>query len=154
MKKRNSLIITVSVLILFIIGYYLSATFVHKPLSDSQLDYYEEIALNVFEKTVGNVTIETDEVIVNKTPSTITVSPKYGYVGFVKATLENENYFLAVVLNETEEPSDDYVVLKEKLDNDKQYVIKVEDANTLAKLVNLFTISLSNSVYGIGESAI
>ena len=71
-----------------------------------------------------------------------------------KATLENENYFLAVVLNETEEPSDDYVVLKEKLDNDKQYVIKVEDANTLAKLVNLFTISLSNSVYGIGESAI
>ena len=69
-------------------------------------------------------------------------------------TLENENYFLAVVLNETEEPSDDYVVLKEKLDNDKQYVIKVEDANTLAKLVNLFTISLSNSVYGIGESAI
>ena len=61
---------------------------------------------------------------------------------------------MAVVLNETEEPSDDYVVLKEKLDNDKQYVIKVEDANTLAKLVNLFTISLSNSVYGIGESAI
>ena len=91
MKKRNALIIAVSLSILFFIGYYISATFIHKPLSDNQLDYYEEIALNVFEKTVGNVTIETDEVIVSKTPTTITVSPKYGYVGFVKATLENDD---------------------------------------------------------------
>lgn len=91
MKKRNSLIFAVSLSILFFIGYYISATFIHKPLSDNQLDYYEEIALNVFEKTVGNVTIETDEVVVRKTPSDIIVSPKYGYVGFVKATLNNDD---------------------------------------------------------------
>ena len=89
-----------------------------------------------------------------KVDTVITLETNINCLLLEKATLENENYFLAVVLNETEEPSDDYVVLKEKLDNDKQYVIKVEDANTLAKLVNLFTISLSNSVYGIGESAI
>ena len=89
-----------------------------------------------------------------KVGTVITLENNINCLLLEKATLENENYFLAVVLNETEEPSDDYVVLKEKLDNDKQYVIKVEDANTLAKLVNLFTISLSNSVYGIGESAI
>ncbi|HIU11645.1 MAG TPA: hypothetical protein IAB65_02980 [Candidatus Onthocola stercorigallinarum] len=89
-----------------------------------------------------------------KVDTVITLENNINCLLLEKATLENENYFLAVVLNETEEPSDDYVVLKEKLDNDKQYVIKVEDANTLAKLVNLFTISLSNSVYGIGESAI
>lgn len=89
-----------------------------------------------------------------KVDTVITLENNINCLLLEKATLENENYFLAVVLNGTEEPSDDYVVLKEKLDNDKQYVIKVEDANTLAKLVNLFTISLSNSVYGIGESAI
>jgi hypothetical protein len=89
-----------------------------------------------------------------KVDTVITLENNINCLLLEKATLENENYFLAVVLNETEEPSDDYIVLKEKLDNDKQYVIKVEDANTLAKLVNLFTISLSNSVYGIGESAI
>ena len=89
-----------------------------------------------------------------KVDTVITLENNINCLLLEKATLENENYFLAVVLNETEEPSDDYVVLKEKLDNDKQYVIKVEDANNLAKLVNLFTISLSNSVYGIGESAI
>ena len=89
-----------------------------------------------------------------KVDTVITLENNINCLLLEKATLENENYFLAVVLNETEEPSDDYVVLKEKLDNDKQYVIKVEDANTLAKLVNLFTISLSNSVYCIGESAI
>ena len=89
-----------------------------------------------------------------KVDTVITLENNINCLLLEKATLENENYFLAVVLNETEEPSDDYVVLKEKLDNDKQYVIKVEGANTLAKLVNLFTISLSNSVYGIGESAI
>ena len=89
-----------------------------------------------------------------KVDTVITLENNINCLLLEKATIENENYILAVVLNETEEPSDDYVVLKEKLDNDKQYVIKVEDANTLAKLVNLFTISLSNSVYGIGESAI
>lgn len=88
-----------------------------------------------------------------KVDTVITLENNINCLLLEKATLENENYFLAVVLNETEEPSDDYVVLKEKLDNDKQYVIKVEDANTLAKLVNLFTISLSNSVYGIGEES-
>lgn len=89
-----------------------------------------------------------------KVNTVITLENNVNCLLLEKASLENENYFLAVVLNETEEPSDDYVVLKEKLDNDKEYVIKVEDANTLAKLVNLFTIRLNNSAYGVGEGAI
>ena len=137
-----------------------SNTVQERALSGRRLGYQEE-----FDNTTDHTSYYVDNGIIYKRNETsleatndqfieLTLKPDMTYHILEKATLENENYFLAVVLNETEEPSDDYIVLKEKLDNDKQYVIKVEDANTLAKLVNLFTISLSNSVYGIGESAI
>ena len=71
-----------------------------------------------------------------------------------KATLEDKNYFLSVVLTEAEEPSDEYIILQELIEDDGEYVIKVTDEPTLAKLVNLFTIDLSNTAAGISKSAI
>lgn len=63
-----------------------------------------------------------------------------------KANLENSNYFLSVVLNEEEEPSDEYVIFKEILENGEKYVEKVEDQTLLAELLKQFTSSFKNSV--------
>ena len=71
-----------------------------------------------------------------------------------KAIYNDENYFLSVILDESEEPSDEYVILQELIEDDGEYVIKVTDEPTVAKLVNLFTIDLSNTAAGITKSAI
>ena len=68
-----------------------------------------------------------------------------------KASLDNENYFLSVVLNESEEPSDEYVVLKEIIKDDKQFVIKEDDEQILVKLLNLFTLNLNSEMTTVAD---
>lgn len=63
-----------------------------------------------------------------------------------KVNHENSKYFLAVALNEEKEPTDEYAVLKEVIENDKTYVEKVENPEILGKLVDLFTYSLKDKV--------
>ena len=53
---------------------------------------------------------------------------------------------MAVVLNENEEPSDEYVIFKEVLENGEKYVEKVEDENTLNELLKSFTKSFNQMV--------
>ena len=77
-----------------------------------------------------------------KVDTVITLENDVNCLLLEEATLANENYFLAVVLNDDEEPSDEYVILKEHIENDEQYVIRIADEETLGKLVNLFTIKL------------
>ena len=52
--------------------------------------------------------------------SVITLDNDVNCLLLEKVTHENENYFLSVVLNEDEEPSDEYVIFKEIIeDNEK-----------------------------------
>lgn len=89
-----------------------------------------------------------------KVDTVITLENDVNCLLLEKATLEDKNYFLSVVLTDTEEPSDEYVILQELIEDDGEYVIKVTDEPTVAKLVNLFTIDLSNTAVGITKSAI
>ena len=89
-----------------------------------------------------------------KVDTVITLENDVNCLLLEKATLEDKNYFLSVVLTDTEEPSDEYVILQELIEDDGEYVIKVTDEPTVAKLVNLFTIDLSNIAAGITKSAI
>ena len=84
-----------------------------------------------------------------KVDTVITLENDVNCLLLEQAKLENENYFLAVILTDSEEPSDDYVILKEIVEDGKEYVLRINDGYTLAKLVNLFTIDLSNSMAGI-----
>ena len=68
-----------------------------------------------------------------------------------KVTHENENYFLSVVLNEDEEPSDEYVIFKEIIENNENYVEAVADPNLQARLVELFTKEVGKLVDSIPE---
>ena len=89
-----------------------------------------------------------------KVDTVITLENDVNCLLLEKATLEDKNYFLSVVLTDTEEPSDEYVILQELIEDDGEYVIKVTDEPTVAKLVNLFTIDLSHPAAGITKSAI
>lgn len=59
---------------------------------------------------------------------------------------EDNNYFMAVVLNEDEEPTEDYVIFKEIIENNENYVEKVENAKTLSELLKLFTKNVNKFV--------
>lgn len=89
-----------------------------------------------------------------KVDTVITLENDVNCLLLEKATLEDKNYFLSVVLTDTEEPSDEYVILQELIEDDGEYVIKVTDEPTVEKLVNLFAIDLSNTAAGITKSAI
>ena len=68
-----------------------------------------------------------------------------------KAELNNDNYFLSVVLDESEEPSDEYVVLKEINEGADSYVMRVDDESTLVELVKLFTKSFGEKVQNLPD---
>ena len=68
-----------------------------------------------------------------------------------KANYENDNYFLSVVLDEYEEPSDEYVVLKEIVEDNQNYVMRVMDESVLAELLKLFTKSFGEKVANLPD---
>ena len=61
-----------------------------------------------------------------------------------KINYNNNNYFLANILNEEEAPSDESIIFKEIIENDENYVEKVEDE--AHDLLKLFAESIEKSV--------
>ena len=83
--------------------------------------------------------------------SVITLDNDVNCLLLEKVTHENENYFLSVVLNEDEEPSDEYVIFKEIIEDNENYVEAVADPNLQARLVELFTKEVGKLVDSIPE---
>lgn len=81
-----------------------------------------------------------------KVDSVITLENDVNCLLLEKVEYENNNYFMAVVLNEEEEPSDEYVIFKEIIENNENYVEKVEDAELFSLLIQLFTTKVDEFV--------
>ena len=81
-----------------------------------------------------------------KVDTVITLENDVNCLLLEKAVLENNNYFLSVVLDDYEEQSDEYVILKEILEDGNNYVVKVTDNELLSELLNLFTNSFKENV--------
>lgn len=70
--------------------------------------------------------------------SVITLENDVNCLILEKVNYNGDNYFSAVVLNETE-LTDEYVVLKEIIEDNENYVEKVDNADLLMELLKLFT---------------
>lgn len=86
-----------------------------------------------------------------KIDSVITLENDVNCLLLEKVTYDGNNYFLSVVLNEEEEPSDESVIFKEITENNEKYVEKVEDADLLNELLSLFTNSALEMVKNLPE---
>ncbi len=92
MKNRDKIIDVVLIVLavaLFIAGYIISANFLKKPLNESQLDFYEEVARDVYEHGDQIIVEAPNNVTISKTATTITIRPEFGFVGKVEAKLKN-----------------------------------------------------------------
>ena len=78
--------------------------------------------------------------------SVITLDNDVNCLLLERVNYENDNYFLSVMLNEDEEPSDKYAIFKEINENNENYVETVEDPNLQASLIELFTTKVSKLV--------
>ena len=78
--------------------------------------------------------------------SVITLENDVNCLLLEKVTHNSDNYFLSVVLNDEEEPSDEYVIFKEINENGQGFVEKVEDAELLSELVKEFSNSVAKLV--------
>ena len=83
--------------------------------------------------------------------SVITLENDVNCLLLEKVTHNNDNYFLSVVLDEEEEPSDEYVIFKEINEGGQGFVEKVEDGELLAELVKEFTNSVAKLVENLPE---
>lgn len=83
--------------------------------------------------------------------SVITLENDVNCLLLEKVTYNNDNYFLSVVLNEEEEPSDEYVIFKEINEDGQGFVEKVEDGELLAELIKKFTNSVAKLVQNLPE---
>lgn len=81
-----------------------------------------------------------------KIDSVITLDNNENYLLLQKETLENDQYYLSVKLDENEEPTEIYAIFKESIENDGTYVEKIEDVNILTKLVDIFAVSLDKLI--------
>lgn len=78
--------------------------------------------------------------------SVITLENDVNCLLLEKVSYENENYFLAVVLTLDEEPSNNYVIFKEIIEDGENFVEKVEDVKLLKTLLGLFTVNVEELV--------
>ena len=83
--------------------------------------------------------------------SVITLDNDVNCLLLEKVNFETANYLLSVGLNEDEEPSDEYVIVKEIIENNENYVEAVADPNLQARLVELFTKEVGKLVDSIPE---
>lgn len=86
-----------------------------------------------------------------KVDTVITLENDINCLLLEKANYENDNYFLSVVLDDNEEPSDEYVVLKEIVEDNQNYVMRVMDESILAELLKLFTKSFGEKVANLPD---
>lgn len=73
------------------------------------------------------------------TNSVITLDNDKNYLLLEKVEFESRNFFMAVYLNEDEEPTDEYMIFEEILEDNEKYVEEVEDERILSNLLELFT---------------
>ena len=78
--------------------------------------------------------------------SVITLENDVNCLLLEKVNYENDNYFLAVVLTIDEEPSYNYVIFKEIIEDNENYVEKVEDVSLLRTLLGLFTVNVDELI--------
>lgn len=78
--------------------------------------------------------------------SVVTLDNGINYLLLDKAVYNESVYFMAVVLNEEEEPTEEYVVLKETIEDNDIYAKIVDDPNILKELIEMFTASLKDAV--------
>ena len=81
-----------------------------------------------------------------KVDTVITLENNENCLLLEKVVYENNNYFLSVILNEFEEPSEDYVILKEILDEGEKFVERVTNDDLISELLNLFSKNFSKLV--------
>lgn len=82
----------------------------------------------------------------------ITLDNNENYLLLEKAELNNINYFLAVKLNSEEEPTEEYKILEEEIENDETYVSELKDTNIINELLSSFTTSLQNSLDSLPDA--
>ena len=86
-----------------------------------------------------------------KIDSVITLENDVNCLLLEKVNYNNDNYFLTVVLDDNEEPSDEYIVLKEIIEDGLNYVMRVTDEKVLAELIKLFTKSFGEKVQNLQD---
>lgn len=77
-----------------------------------------------------------------KTNEIIELENNTSYLLLLNNELDNENYFLAVRLEENDTPTQDYIVLKEIKENEDSYIQKVNDPFILSKLITEYYLDL------------
>lgn len=86
-----------------------------------------------------------------KVDSVITLENNVNCLLLDKANYEGMNYYLAVVLDENEEPTEDNIVLKEIIEGNDIYVEREGDEQVLSELVKQFTKSFNKFVANMPE---
>lgn len=81
-----------------------------------------------------------------KVDSVITLENDVNCLLLDKATYKGDNYFLAIILDEDEEPTEKSVVLKEIVENNEIYIERENDEKILAELLKEFVKSFNKSV--------
>lgn len=74
----------------------------------------------------------------------ITLENGKSYGLLLDSVLSNNRYFLAVLLNKEEEPTNEFTVLKENIDNGKVFVTVENDPLILEKLIEDYNLQLED----------
>lgn len=86
-----------------------------------------------------------------KVDTVITLENNVNCLLLDKATYNGINYFLAVVLDEKNEPTDDNVVFKEIVEGPDTYVEREGNEEILKELMAMFTKSFNKMVSELPE---
>lgn len=62
------------------------------------------------------------------------------YLLLLESTIDNGKYFLAVELDDKDEPTKNYIVLKEIIDGNDTYIQKENDPIILSKLIQDYSL--------------
>lgn len=60
------------------------------------------------------------------------------YLLLMESTIDNAKYFLSVGINKDEQPTNEYLVLQEVIENNEEYVIPINNPVILSNLINEF----------------
>ena len=86
-----------------------------------------------------------------KVDTVITLDNDMNVLLIDKTVYNNANYFLGILLNANEEPTDKNIILKEIIEAGETYVEKEEDPKILDVLLQKFTQSLKDFVDKLPE---
>ena len=91
--------------------------------------------------------MEREEKIMEK-DTIITLEDNEKYVLLDKVELENANYFLALKLTEDEQPTKEYEIFEEEIEDGESYMITLEDGDFKQAILIDFT---NNYMHMVGE---